>query len=239
MSKQNKIVSNNETFTEGTYNGVPIIIRDKDGYVNATKMCNQFDRKFKRIFENHAWQQYLHEFEKKYEVAPYELKKGFSIDIRGTYIHPKLVNYVVFWASPMYAVRVSEIMDTTNELKHVELKKNEQPDTSENDLPNIPQHCYLIRLMNEVNINVPIYKIGKSENIEQRMKATEYKNCEKISVIEVNDCSKCELEIIRTFKEKFDNITDSKHTNFGTEFFKGDIGKIKEEFTTICNKYKI
>ena len=31
--------SNGETFTKGSYNGIEVLRRDKDGYINATKMC--------------------------------------------------------------------------------------------------------------------------------------------------------------------------------------------------------
>ena len=41
-----KITCNNETFTRGTYNGIPVLIRDKDGFINATDMCNFFRKKF-------------------------------------------------------------------------------------------------------------------------------------------------------------------------------------------------
>ena len=33
-----KITSNGETFTRADYNGVSILIRDKDGYINVTKI---------------------------------------------------------------------------------------------------------------------------------------------------------------------------------------------------------
>jgi hypothetical protein len=38
--EQVKVVSNKESFTRGTYNGISVIIRDKDNYINATAMCN-------------------------------------------------------------------------------------------------------------------------------------------------------------------------------------------------------
>jgi hypothetical protein len=99
------------------------------------------------------------------------------------------------------------------------------------------EHCYLIHLMNEVNQNIPVYKIGKSCNINQRMLANEYKNCKQISIVQVSDCSKCEREIIRTFTKKFKLVLKSDKSNFGTEFFEGDIGLMKQEFERICEQY--
>ena len=31
---------NGETFTKGTYNGIEVLLRDVDGYINATKMAS-------------------------------------------------------------------------------------------------------------------------------------------------------------------------------------------------------
>ena len=39
-----------ETFTTGTYNGISVLIRDKDGYINATKLGN--DKKRARDYVN-------------------------------------------------------------------------------------------------------------------------------------------------------------------------------------------
>jgi hypothetical protein len=37
--------SKNESFTIGTYNGFSIIIRDKDGYINITKLVDEINQK--------------------------------------------------------------------------------------------------------------------------------------------------------------------------------------------------
>ena len=59
---QLKITPNKETFTRGTYNKISVIIRDADGFINATKMCDQFNTRFRKLFQNRAWQVYLEEF---------------------------------------------------------------------------------------------------------------------------------------------------------------------------------
>jgi hypothetical protein len=123
-----------------------------------------------------------------------ELDNNTENEYKGTYIHRFLINHFASWYSSHYCFKIQcNIINITTE-----------PLVSTNK-----EHCYLIRLMNEVNKNVPIYKIGKSTKIEQRMKVNEYKNCEKISIVEVSDCTECEQEIIRSFKERFKNITNS------------------------------
>ena len=133
---------NNETFTRGTYNGISVIIRDKDGFINATEMCNQFDKKFRKIFENHTWQAYLEAFKAEYTNSPisggcsnvnhlYQIPNKGIPDrlkfLRGSYVNPKLINYIAIWASPQYAITVGKIMDEINErgqLKNISSDEN-------------------------------------------------------------------------------------------------------------------
>jgi hypothetical protein len=115
--EQHKIISNKETFTLSSYNGIEVIIRDKDGYVNASKMVDKLStKKFYRIYDNGSWKEYFDEIvvARKIEGPMYELKKGYMMDLRGSYVHPLLVNYIAIWASAKYAVTVSEIMDNIN-----------------------------------------------------------------------------------------------------------------------------
>ena len=85
--KSNIIKCNNEVFIRSTYNTINIIIRKKDNFINATQMCNQFNRRFRKIYENHAWQEYYEEFKQEYynkrlgpemgQVPKYEIKKEY------------------------------------------------------------------------------------------------------------------------------------------------------------------
>ena len=120
--EQQIISSDNEVFIRGMYNKINIIIRKKDGFVNATHMCKQFNKKFRKIFENHSWQQFLEEFKREYEVCRnsgepvYQLLKGVNNEIKGSYVDPRIVNFLAFWASPKYAIHVSKIMDEINKI---------------------------------------------------------------------------------------------------------------------------
>jgi hypothetical protein len=120
--EQQKVISNFEIFTLGSYNGIEKIIRDKDGYVNACRMVDKLStKKFYRIYDNRSWKEYLAEFRcaRKIEDISYELRKGYSKDLTGTYVHPKLINYIAIWASAKYAVTISEIMDNISQQVHL------------------------------------------------------------------------------------------------------------------------
>ena len=108
-------------FVEGTYHGIKVIERVSDRFINATKLCNQFNRKFRKIHENHAWQAYLEEFKLEYACRPEmggivdEVKRGYKRDLAGSYVDRRLVNYIAIWASPKYAIKVGKIMDAIDE----------------------------------------------------------------------------------------------------------------------------
>ena len=117
-----KILYKNETFTQSVYNGFKIIIRDSDGFINASDVVRQINEKektrkqiktlFKSVqyndFENHL-KTILPGKELKYNLN--EVPK----QLRGSYVHPKIINFVCYWCSPTYALLVGEIMDSINE----------------------------------------------------------------------------------------------------------------------------
>jgi hypothetical protein len=119
------IESNELTFTLGTYNSIKILKCNHDGFINATLMCNQFKKRFRKIFENRGCKSFYDQFCIEYGCRPnsgdveYELKQGFLKKLHGTYVHPKLINYIAILASPKYAVDVGKIMDKINELSQV------------------------------------------------------------------------------------------------------------------------
>ena len=137
-----RVDGNIETFTKGTYNGIAILIRDKDGYVNASKLGN--DTRRARKFVN---SDKFNEMCKKWmkircaqkgadpEMTPKYQLLNVSNEFKGTYIHPKLVHFVAEWVDLEYAFTVSEIMDSINDKVHEELNKQQLPDTVENSKP--------------------------------------------------------------------------------------------------------
>ena len=106
--EKSPIISNGEDFTEGLYNGIKVLKRKSDGFINATKMCNQFGKNFRFIFQNESFREYFEEFCLEYDKNPcrwksigfiYELKQGYSKLVSGTSVYRRLVNCIVFWAS--------------------------------------------------------------------------------------------------------------------------------------------
>ena len=106
-----KFESNGEVFEIGSYHEISILIRKSDGYINATKLCSQFESKsgenkrFRNIIQTQTWQEfyeaYFDEFQENSGSAVfpadliYMLKHKFSNDAQGQYIHPKLINTLI------------------------------------------------------------------------------------------------------------------------------------------------
>ena len=135
-----KILCNNETFTLSSYNGFKIIIRDSDGYINASNVVKQINdaektkKQIKTLFKSVQYQ----DFEKalKTILPGKELKYNLlnvKNNLRGSYVHPKIINFVCFWCSPTYALLVGEIMDSINEQNTTVMNKLIQDLQEENN----------------------------------------------------------------------------------------------------------
>ncbi|KAI5526460.1 hypothetical protein TVAGG3_0279680 [Trichomonas vaginalis G3] len=137
--------SNGETFTKGTYNGIEVLRRDKDGYINVTNMCQQFRKDFRKLLENKSWEEYYKAFCEEYTNRRnsagcflYKIHAGIPDEIkqvRGTYVDPRLINYIAMWASPKYCIAVGKIMDSIDKKVHEKLDEEELEDTVENAKP--------------------------------------------------------------------------------------------------------
>jgi hypothetical protein len=110
----------NEDFERATYNGVSIIRHIKTGYVNATKICSDNKRRFKNLTDTDRWHSIINIYDEEIslgEKTP-DAKLWFvnrdCNEIRGSYIHPRLVNHVAEWANLRYVVKVQVIMDAIN-----------------------------------------------------------------------------------------------------------------------------
>ena len=136
-----KILCNNETFTLSTYNGFKIIIRDLDGYINASDVVKQINKQektakqIKRLFKSVQYQDfenYLKTILPGKELK-YNLLNDVSKYLRGSYVHPKIINFICFWCSPTYALLVGEIMDSINEQNTTVMNKLIQDLQAENN----------------------------------------------------------------------------------------------------------
>ena len=127
-----KIISNDEKFTRSDYNGVSIIIRDKDGFINATKIAkdNCKQKHLERFLKSERWNEIREAYESSLPqnrgdeniITYYALSTGYSNDTKGSYVHPELIHFVAEWCNILYAFKVSAIMNNINHIKNLKGK---------------------------------------------------------------------------------------------------------------------
>ena len=112
-------------FVRCKYGELEVIIMKKNGYINATKMCDYICEKTGSMkpFRNWIQNQYAKELVDASSISLGICKKDLFIkkqggDVRnskvntfGTYVHPMLITHIVYWISPTFAVKVSEIVE--------------------------------------------------------------------------------------------------------------------------------
>ena len=76
--------------------------------------------------------------------------------------------------------------------------------------------CYLIQREVDYVLKNSKYKIGRSQNIQSRMKSVDYRNARIISICYLHNEVECEKELIKTFSTKYRQITKSTNTDSGS-----------------------
>lgn len=116
----------NDTFSKGMYAGFIVLIMNKNGYVNVTKMCKDIFVECKKINKDakekefRKWKaldttkELINTVSSAGQILPAELFITFTsghIISRGTYVHPDLVPHIASWASPTIAIKISKIVN--------------------------------------------------------------------------------------------------------------------------------
>jgi hypothetical protein len=123
---------NNETFTIGSYKGFKILIRDKDGYVNATNLVNDINdrdnitNELRNIIRSPEFKALEKEITAKkrsveFEWIPihYLLPAVFSNELRRTYVYKEFLIIICVKTSVKYLRKVSKIMDEIDIQSHL------------------------------------------------------------------------------------------------------------------------
>ena len=106
------VTKDGQTFYEGSFMHIPVIYNGKDGFINATKTCKDFNRDAKRLTANEGWKSIISVFENTVadddEIATYDLRLGPANNaINGLYVNPKLFHNVLQWANGEYNAQMA------------------------------------------------------------------------------------------------------------------------------------
>lgn len=104
----------NDEYSYGHFIGINIIIRHEDGYVNASKLCKDYNKQFghwKRLKQSQELMEY---YQKILGVEPIKTvngARGVAGVISGTYVNPNLLTDIASWISKKLGDRVSQIVN--------------------------------------------------------------------------------------------------------------------------------
>lgn len=98
-----------------------------NGYINATKLCNDGGKKLIHWMENKHSKQLMKDFGKMIGLPKEELiikiNGGKLTKISGTYVHSSLITHIASWCSTKYAFFVSTIVNTYHSKQAIEEKE--------------------------------------------------------------------------------------------------------------------
>jgi hypothetical protein len=96
----------------------------------------------------------------------------------------------------------------------------------------MPEYIYLLQEREAIRLNEPVYKVGKTKQ-ENLKRICSYPNGTELLIqIKCDKCDTIEKDLIKLFKEKYDQKTD-----MGTEYFEGDCNEmIKDIYKAVFNE---
>jgi len=94
-----------------SFNGEVIQQRARDGYINATAMCQAAEKLWGHYRERASTEEFLKELASDIGIPISELiqsLKGGNPQLQGTWVHPQVAIHLAQWLSPKFAVQVSK-----------------------------------------------------------------------------------------------------------------------------------
>ena len=193
----------NENYSFGRYGDFKIVINNESGYVNGTQLLKQallsentirlkINKKnldsakvddwyslkgTSELLEMVAYEENLNLEQLRFNIH-YKQKKGEE-DIRGTYIHPVLVNSLATWMSPCYAVKINKLIN--------ELNINSQKKVINNLKLRVDNYSNIIEQMREEYNKISEDRkiiLHKADNVIKKLEVTTNKLCKAVGLID-------------------------------------------------------
>jgi hypothetical protein len=121
----------NDEYCYCKYMEFNVIMMKKNGYINATKMCQDISEEtgskkpFRNWKENKNANEILSNMSTELNITQKELMYVITTSapkkaiICGTYVHPILITHIAMWCSPSFAVKISLFVEEWRKLNHV------------------------------------------------------------------------------------------------------------------------
>jgi hypothetical protein len=98
----------------GTYFDFRVLIMTQNGYINATKMCQDEGKRFKDWLKNKSSIELINKLAFRLALKITDILimvKDGDNEYRGTYVHRKLITHFASWISADTALKVSDIVE--------------------------------------------------------------------------------------------------------------------------------
>lgn len=193
----------NENYSFGKYGDFKIVIHNESGYVNGTQLLKQallsentirlrINKKnidnakvdhwyslksTSELLEMVAYEESLKVEQLRFNI--HEKQKKGEEEIRGTYIHPTLINSLATWMSPCYAIKINKLI---NELNITAQKKAISSLNTQ-----IDKYANIIEQMREEYNKISEDRkmvIHKSNDVIKELKITTNKLCKAVGLID-------------------------------------------------------
>lgn len=165
----------NDDYSWGRYGSFKVIIMKANGYINATKICNDAKTKngkkkeFKHWKENNTVNELINEISLLVDKPADQLFiaiTGGKNEIRGTYVHPDLIPHIASWASPTFAVKVSQIINKYFIRKAIKEKEKLIKD-KDDKIGKLGKQIIAIKDQNDILLTNTDFLVNKNKKTEK------------------------------------------------------------------------
>jgi hypothetical protein len=124
----------------GYYSDFKVLIMTRNRYINATKLCQDGDRRFRNWLNNDYAINLINELESSAinladGKSMIRITGGNDFEVRGTYVHLDLIPSIAGWISPAFALKVNRIVNEyllkEEKIKHATIIKEKDNEIDE------------------------------------------------------------------------------------------------------------
>jgi hypothetical protein len=110
-----------------------LLVRDCDGYINATALCKAGGKLFNSYHQNNQTKAYVQALERATGIPVLKIIESKKGKNGGTWVHPQVATHLAQWISPEFAVQVTtwisewRLLSQKNDLEYIRSLQDIKP----------------------------------------------------------------------------------------------------------------
>jgi len=101
----------NSDYCRASYGEFKVIMMNKNGFINATKLCSNGSKRFENWYRNSGSKEMIEFFTSQLNTeCRLVIAGGKNTEISGTYVHIDLIPHIASWISVSFAFKISTII---------------------------------------------------------------------------------------------------------------------------------